>query len=116
MAKQGFASNTYNNARLGDVCQYSFILVSAATNALLIDSNTAPPDVTCTTNGTGTYTVTVPNAVSIVLSGLTLVNTAKTVGTITVTPSTGVITFVLSGGADLATTEQIHLDLYTASP
>jgi hypothetical protein len=116
MAKQGFAANTYNNARLGDVTQYSFVIVASTVSATKIDPNTAPPDTTVTTNGTGTYTITIPSSVSIVLSGLSVVGGAQTIGTLTVTPSTGVITFVLSGGADLSGSQQVHIDLYSMAP
>lgn len=115
MAKQGFAQNTYNNKRLGDVSQYSFIIVASSVAASLIDPTTAPPDTTVSSDGSAHYTITIPIAVAIVLSGLTPVSNAKTISAVTVTPSTGVITFTLSG-ADLTGAETIHVDLYSVAP
>lgn len=114
MAKQGFVDNTYNNRRLGDVSNFMGIVTEATVNTPIFDQNSAPPDSTITSDTAGHYTLTVPNAVSIIVDSLQAVNGAGAISAVTVNAATGVVTFTVA--AELSGAQQVHFSLQVCAP
>jgi hypothetical protein len=106
----------YGNKLLGDLSDVMIKVTSVAANATGLDPFSAP-GVSVASAAAGVYVLNIPKAVVGFVDGVTGVNTAaKTFSAITLDVAAGTFGFTISGGANLATTEQVHIGLMLGAP
>jgi hypothetical protein len=115
MAQEGYAANTFGSNRLGDISEMFIKVVASTVQASLLDPASAP-NVSVLTSVGGAYTLQLPKASNYFVDGITPVNTAaKTVGSVTFDYTNAILGFTISGGANLAGAEEIHITFESCS-
>lgn len=111
MALESYARNLYAHVQAGDVSLVLVKLTSVAANATGLDPDSAP-NVSITSASGGVYVLSVPQGQEVFVLAVTGVNTAtKTISAIAADAAAGTFGFTISGGSNLATTEQVHVCL-----